>query len=64
MPFVLNGPTQIFTVSQYTSTQLQFSYAGDISVIQAKQSIPHDTLTFHEDCVKMCEDFGLNFGDK
>jgi hypothetical protein len=29
---------------------------------QAKQSSPHTTLTFYGDCVKMCEDFALNFG--
>jgi hypothetical protein len=31
---------------------------------QAKQSIPHNTVTFYGDCVKMCEDFTPNFGDK
>jgi hypothetical protein len=30
---------------------------------QAKQSM-HTTVTFYSDCVKMCEDFALNFGDK
>jgi hypothetical protein len=30
---------------------------------QAKQSIPHITVTFYEDCAKMCEDFALNFGN-
>jgi hypothetical protein len=29
----------------------------------AKQSIPHTTMTFYGDCVKMCEDFAPNFGD-
>jgi hypothetical protein len=33
-------------------------------VLQAKQSIPHTTVTFYGDCVKMCEDFAPNFGDK
>jgi hypothetical protein len=31
---------------------------------QAKQSILHATLTFYGNCVKMCEDFAPNFGDK
>jgi hypothetical protein len=31
---------------------------------QAEQSIPHATVTFYGDCVKMCEDFAPNFGDK
>jgi hypothetical protein len=31
---------------------------------QAKQSIPHTTVTFYGDCVKICEDFASNFGDK
>jgi hypothetical protein len=31
---------------------------------QAKQSIPHITVTFYGDCVKMYEDFVPNFGDK
>jgi hypothetical protein len=31
---------------------------------QAKQSIPHITVTFYGDCVKMCEDVVPNFGDK
>jgi hypothetical protein len=30
---------------------------------QAKQSIPHTTVTFYGDCLKMCEDFAPNFGD-
>jgi hypothetical protein len=29
----------------------------------AKQSIPHPTVMFYGQCVKMCEDFALNFGD-
>jgi hypothetical protein len=32
--------------------------------LQAKQSIPHTTVTFYGDCVKMCDDFEPNFGDK
>jgi hypothetical protein len=31
---------------------------------QAEQSSPHTTVMFYSDCVKMCEDFALNFGDK
>jgi hypothetical protein len=31
---------------------------------QAKQSIEHTTVTSYGDCVKMCEDFAPNFGDK
>jgi hypothetical protein len=31
---------------------------------QAKQSIPHSTVMFYDDCVKMCEHFALNFGNK
>jgi hypothetical protein len=31
---------------------------------QAKQSIPHTTVTLYSDCVKMREDFAPNFGDK
>jgi hypothetical protein len=31
---------------------------------QAKRSITHTTVTFYCDCVKMCEDFAPNFGDK
>jgi hypothetical protein len=31
---------------------------------QAKQSIPHTTVMFYGNCVKMCEDFAPNFGDK
>jgi hypothetical protein len=31
---------------------------------QAKHSILHTTVTFYCDCVKMCEDFPINFGDK
>jgi hypothetical protein len=26
--------------------------------------MPHNTVTFYGDCVQMCEDFGVNFGDK
>jgi hypothetical protein len=38
----------------------------DIKILfwQAKQTIPHTTVTFYGDCVEMCEDFTLNFGDK
>jgi hypothetical protein len=31
---------------------------------QAKQSIPNTTVTFYGDCMKMCEGFAPNFGDK
>jgi hypothetical protein len=31
---------------------------------QAAQSILHVTMTFYGDCMKMCEDFALNFGEK
>jgi hypothetical protein len=31
---------------------------------QAKQSISHITVTSYGDCMKMCEDFDQNFGDK
>jgi hypothetical protein len=31
---------------------------------QAKHSIPHTTVTFYGDCMKVCEDFVLNFGGK
>jgi hypothetical protein len=31
---------------------------------QAEQSIPHTTVTFHSDCIKMCKDFSTNFGDR
>jgi hypothetical protein len=31
---------------------------------QAKQSFLHTTVTFYDDCMKMCEDFAPNFGDK
>jgi hypothetical protein len=31
---------------------------------QAKQSTPHTTVTFYEDCVRMCEDFTPNSGNK
>jgi hypothetical protein len=31
---------------------------------QAKQSIPHTTVTFHGNCVKICEDSAPNYGDK
>jgi hypothetical protein len=31
---------------------------------QAKQLIPHTTVTFYCDCLKMCEDFAPNFSDK
>jgi hypothetical protein len=30
----------------------------------AELSIPHTIVTFYGDCVKMCEDFALNFDDK
>jgi hypothetical protein len=29
---------------------------------QAKQLIPHTTVTFYGNCIKMCEDFAPNFG--
>jgi hypothetical protein len=31
---------------------------------QARQSILHTTMTFYGNCMKMCEDFALNFDDK
>jgi hypothetical protein len=31
---------------------------------QAKQSIPHTTMTLYGDCVKMCKEFVPKFGDK
>jgi hypothetical protein len=31
---------------------------------QAKQLISHTAVTFYGDCVKMCDDFAPNFGDK
>jgi hypothetical protein len=31
---------------------------------QAKQSIPHIIMTFYSNCVKMCEHFAQNFGNK
>jgi hypothetical protein len=31
---------------------------------QAKQSIPYTTVMLYYDCMEMCEDFVLNFGDK
>jgi hypothetical protein len=31
---------------------------------QAKQSIPHTTVTFYSSCVKMCKDFSPNFGNR
>jgi hypothetical protein len=31
---------------------------------QAEQSIPSTNMTFYGDCMKMCVDFALNFGDK
>jgi hypothetical protein len=31
---------------------------------QAKQTIPHITVTFYGDCARMCEDFAMNFGEK
>jgi hypothetical protein len=34
------------------------------SPCQVKQPIPHTTVTLCGDCVKMCEDFFSNFGDK
>jgi bisphosphoglycerate-independent phosphoglycerate mutase (AlkP superfamily) len=33
-------------------------------VWKAKQSIHHTTVTFYDDCVKMCEDYAPDFGDK
>jgi hypothetical protein len=34
------------------------------SAWQAKQSVLHITVMFYNNCVKMCEDFAQNFGDK
>jgi hypothetical protein len=31
---------------------------------QAKQLIPHTTVTFYGECVKMCEDLAQNLGNK
>jgi hypothetical protein len=31
---------------------------------KAKQSIPHATVMFYSDCLKMCQDFAPKFGDK
>jgi hypothetical protein len=31
---------------------------------QAKKSILNTTVTFYGGCMKICEDFALNFGDK
>jgi hypothetical protein len=31
---------------------------------QSKQSVPHTAVTFYGDCLKICEDFAPNFGDK
>jgi hypothetical protein len=31
---------------------------------QAKQSIPHTTVTLYGECVKICKDFAPNFGNK
>jgi hypothetical protein len=31
---------------------------------QAKQSIPYTTVTFCENCMKICEDYAPNFGDR
>jgi hypothetical protein len=33
-------------------------------VLKANQSIQHTTVTFYVNCMKMCEDFALNFVDK
>jgi hypothetical protein len=33
-------------------------------ILAGKQSILHTTVTVYGDCVKMCEDFPPNFGDK
>jgi hypothetical protein len=32
--------------------------------VLADQSILDTTVTFYSDCMKMCEDFDLNFGNK
>jgi hypothetical protein len=31
---------------------------------QAKHSVLHTTVMFYSNCMKICEDFTLNFGDK
>jgi hypothetical protein len=31
---------------------------------QAKQSIPHTTVTFNGDCMKLCKNFAPNVGEK
>jgi hypothetical protein len=44
-----------------------FDIKGDVTnnlSWQAKQSIPHATVMFYSNCVKIFEDFALNFGDK
>jgi hypothetical protein len=33
-------------------------------VLAGQIVIPHTTVTFYGDCVKMCENFAPNFGDK
>jgi hypothetical protein len=33
-------------------------------IVHAEQSVPHTTMKFYGDCVKMCEDLAPNFGDK
>jgi hypothetical protein len=37
---------------------LVISLTSKNSSWQAKQSIPHTTVTFYGGCMKMCEDFG------
>jgi hypothetical protein len=32
-------------------------------VLESQTSVPHTTVTFYGDCLKMCEDFAPNFGD-
>jgi hypothetical protein len=32
--------------------------------VMVGQTVPHTTVTFYDDCMKMCDDFSPNFGDK
>jgi hypothetical protein len=50
--------------SEVNSMLLIFFDITNNSSWQAKQSIPHTTVTFHGDCVKMCEDLAPKFGEK
>jgi hypothetical protein len=52
------------TINNNSLTTERFVDALKTLSCQAKQSIPHTTVTFHGNCVKMCEDFVPNLGDK